>query len=302
MKKLGILYIATGRYRIFWEQFFRSAEKFLTPEVEKHYFVFTDGIISPSETSRVHIVSQESLKWPYITLLRFQIFLKAEKDLQAMDYLLFCNANLEFVSPINSADLFSQDGIHPLTGAIHPGFHNETNKRLFSYDRNPKSKAFMDNNDGEAYYAGGLNGGSRSDFLDLVHELANRINTDLKDNIIALWHDESHINRYFYEKRDKLHALPVQYLIPEEWVRKSTIKQLLNFKQNDVYDKQKLQNWNAKIIIRDKSHWRFGGHRHLRGETNNSSSIIRLIFDKIARVNRLCITKIKNLARGCTFK
>ena len=39
---IGILYIATGRYITFWEEFFKSAEKYFITEATKHYFVFTD--------------------------------------------------------------------------------------------------------------------------------------------------------------------------------------------------------------------------------------------------------------------
>ena len=44
MKKptIAILYICTGEYVLFWENFYASAEKHLLPDYEKHYFVFTD--------------------------------------------------------------------------------------------------------------------------------------------------------------------------------------------------------------------------------------------------------------------
>ena len=41
--KIGILYIGIGRYICFWKDFYDSCEKFLIPEAEKHYYVFTDN-------------------------------------------------------------------------------------------------------------------------------------------------------------------------------------------------------------------------------------------------------------------
>ena len=35
---IGILYIATGRYITFWEDFFKSAEKYFIAEATKHLF------------------------------------------------------------------------------------------------------------------------------------------------------------------------------------------------------------------------------------------------------------------------
>lgn len=42
-KKVAILYIATGRYTVFWDYFYQSAESNLLRECKKHYFVFTDN-------------------------------------------------------------------------------------------------------------------------------------------------------------------------------------------------------------------------------------------------------------------
>jgi hypothetical protein len=43
MTKVGILYICTGAYDVFFEGFYHTAEKFLLPNTEKHYFVFTES-------------------------------------------------------------------------------------------------------------------------------------------------------------------------------------------------------------------------------------------------------------------
>ena len=40
---VAILYIATGRYTVFWDYFYQSAEKYLLPVCNKHYILFTDS-------------------------------------------------------------------------------------------------------------------------------------------------------------------------------------------------------------------------------------------------------------------
>ena len=40
--KIGILYICTGKYEIFWKDFYLTCEKYFISEAEKHYFIFTD--------------------------------------------------------------------------------------------------------------------------------------------------------------------------------------------------------------------------------------------------------------------
>ncbi len=93
--KIGILYICTGKYSIFWKKFYSSMEKNFIVDAEKHYFVFTDSpdIEFEKENRRIHRIYQEDLGWPNNTLMRFHMFLKQEKELVNMDYLFFFNAN-----------------------------------------------------------------------------------------------------------------------------------------------------------------------------------------------------------------
>ncbi len=41
--KIGILFIATGRYICFWKDFYKACEKYLLKNHEKTYFLFTDA-------------------------------------------------------------------------------------------------------------------------------------------------------------------------------------------------------------------------------------------------------------------
>ena len=42
-KSIGILYICTGPYVLFWKDFYESFEKNFLPSYEKRYYVFTDA-------------------------------------------------------------------------------------------------------------------------------------------------------------------------------------------------------------------------------------------------------------------
>ena len=39
--KIGILYICTGNYTVFWEDFYESFSKYFCTNSEIHYFVFS---------------------------------------------------------------------------------------------------------------------------------------------------------------------------------------------------------------------------------------------------------------------
>lgn len=198
MKTIGVFYICTGRYTVFWRDFYLSAEKFFLPNFEKHYFVFTDApdIDFESENPRIHRFYQETLEWPYPTLLRFHIFLKAEKEAGQMDYLFFINANAEFVKPVDEEMILprKERGENLVVGQ-HPDFFNSP-RYEYPYDRNPFSTAFIPFWKGKVYVAGGINGGTANEYLKMCRILKKHTDKDLSRKIIAIWHDESHLNKY----------------------------------------------------------------------------------------------------------
>jgi histo-blood group ABO system transferase len=49
------------------------------------------------------------------------------------------------------------------------------------------------------YFAGGFNGGSSYQYLKMAKYISNNIDVDYSKNLIAIWHDESHMNRYFID-------------------------------------------------------------------------------------------------------
>lgn len=47
------------------------------------------------------------------------------------------------------------------------------------------------------YVAGGLVGGYTQHFLEMSREIRRNVDADDDQEIIAVWHDESHLNRFF---------------------------------------------------------------------------------------------------------
>lgn len=206
---IGVLYIATGKYTIFWKDFYESSEKlFLSDQHEVHYFVFTDGMIDYADNPRVHIINQEPLPWPLTTLYRFKIFLKARNDLEKMDYLYFFNANMLFLEPVGEDIL--PDGHRDLVFVQHPLMSRKAVSE-FTYERNPRSLAYIPIGQGNTYFMGGLNGGRSTAYLEMVDELNRRTTLDEQKGIIAIWHDESHLNRYALDHADRIKVLDPSY-------------------------------------------------------------------------------------------
>lgn len=252
-KRIGILYICTGKYDVFWKDFYLSSEHFFLqyPDYIKHYYVFTDSehLYDEENNSNIHKIYQENLGWPNNTLKRFHMFLQIRESLlEETDYLFFFNANLLFTATVNE-EVLPPNNSNGIVGTLHPGFFNQANTN-FTYERSNKSTAYIAIGEGEHYYAGGLSGGRTKEYLKLCEHLKNQIDEDELNKIIAVWHDESHINKYFFNNPP--HTLSPGYLYPEGW----SIP------------------FEPKIMIRDKSNPQYGGHKFLRKKENR---IIRFI-------------------------
>ena len=215
MMKIGILYIATGNYSCFWSEFYRSAEQFLFSDEEKHYFVFTDS--TEIKGDNVTIVRRECQGFPADSLFRFEMFLSIKDQLEKMDYLYFFNSNVVFTDKTGD-ELVPEASHNFLLGAIHP---MESIRKypplLFTYERNKNSLAYIPPHQKEKYhyYMGGFNGGRTAEFLKLCETLAKNIRVDYENGIIARFHDESHINRYFRDFPPL--TLSREYAVFEGW-------------------------------------------------------------------------------------
>lgn len=213
-RNIAILYICTGNYLVFWKNFYESAEALLLPEVEKHYFVFTDATeIFMQESARVHRVYQQALRWPLPTLYRFRFFKSIAAQLEAFDYVYFFNANCRVDSLISSADFLPGDD-EALVVTQHPGFWDKP-REAFTYETNSASAAYIAPAEGTRYVAGGLNGGRAMQYLEYINQCDAWTNADLAKGITALWHDESYLNRYIIGKKVKV--LDPGYLYAAGW-------------------------------------------------------------------------------------
>ncbi len=252
--KISILYICTGKYSIFWDEFYLSAQKNFLEGHTKYFFVFTDDQkLLQRKDFDVTYIKQTKLGWPFDTLYRFKLFLTVDKDLRQYDYIYFINANALIVEKVGD-EIFPEP--FSLIGCQHPYFYNK-NPQEYIYDRNPDSLAYVVSGYGKDYVMGAFIGGESKAFLTMCQQLNNNIDSDYNKNIIALWHDESHYNKYLLSTPYKL--LNPSYVYPEEM----SIPFL------------------PRILLRDKN--KYGGHKQLRGIKNERFiiNVLKRIFHKI---------------------
>lgn len=210
--KIAILYICTGRYNQFFEGFYKSSEKYFLPEnSEKHYFVFTDDL-NLSKQDNVTLLYKECKGFPMDSLMRFEMFIAIRDQLLEYDYSYFFNSNMEFVSEVGEEILPESEG--QIVFTLNAGYYNKTSFR-YPYERNKKSTAFIKyrRKADYKYVIGGLNGGRTSDYIRFSKICHHNILEDQRNNVMAIYHDESHINKYYFENGGML--MSSSYAYPE---------------------------------------------------------------------------------------
>ena len=212
--KIGIFYICTGKYSIFWKGFFDSCEQFFLPQVEKKYYVFTDAS-DIQNTNNIKTYYKQSQGFPLDTLLRFDMFIKAEEDTKECDYVFFFNSNMEFKKVVTPEIFLPTAEDNGLLGVLHPGHYYKHNPISLPYEKRKRSTAYIKHTKGETYnyFMGGVNGGTHEAFYRLSHVCSENIKKDLDRNCIAIYHDESHLNHFFHNKKIKI--LPPSFGFPE---------------------------------------------------------------------------------------
>ena len=210
--KIGLLTIATGKYQQFIRPLYESVDQFFFTSYPVQKFLFTDNSAPFVDATNTIVCPIQHSPWPLITLLRYRLFLQYSSLLSTIDYLFYCDVDMRLVAECGEEML--PDTPTGLVGVQHPGFYAR-GRSTYTYETNPISTAYVAPAEGNIYYCGGVHGGASDAFLRMAGQLANNVDQDLRKNHIAVWHDESHLNRYFIDHPPK--TLKPGYCYPEKW-------------------------------------------------------------------------------------
>lgn len=236
--KVAIAFIGTSNYLNFLPQYYEKIIENFLPNSEKIFLVFTDG--EGDFPDDVKVYHQEHLQWPYITLNRFDIINKAREEIIKCDWFVFLDADTIVVDQILENDFFTDK---PLFGVWHPCHYMKMpphDQLPGAYETNKSSLAYIDvkKESPHIYYQGCFWGGRIPEVLDLIDELKNRIAKDLNNDVIAIWHDESHLNKYFLENEDIVKTFGPEYAYPEDY------KKYCNFQEKIVHISKNNQQYH----------------------------------------------------------
>ncbi len=216
----AIVFIGTAGYKKFFDGYYEGITKNFLLNTKKTFFVFTDDIkdavFDKEDVVKIQIEHQG---WPWITLNRFKYILMAKDKLSAYDTVFFIDADLWAVSNVTENDINLEK---PLVGVQHPGFFNKIG--TFETDSRSKASIFDGRYDLKNYRQGCFWGGKSKEFLKMVQTVYEWVEEDLKNEIVAVWHDESHTNKYFLLYPDLVETLHPGFAQPQygyESIRKN---------------------------------------------------------------------------------
>jgi histo-blood group ABO system transferase len=203
---IGLIVVATGKYDRFVPQLWSSARQFLLPKHHCRLFLMTDHSFDLPHCECLHVPHEP---WPGPTLHRYRHVCTYADRFQGLDYLLQSDADMRFVNPVGEEILGS------LVATVHPGFFDKP-RTSWTYERRGESRAQVPPGRGRRYYCGGFQGGAAKWYLAAAREIDAAIKADECDGITAVWHDESHWNRYLIDRPPTVELSP-SYCYPEGW-------------------------------------------------------------------------------------
>jgi hypothetical protein len=224
---VGILTIATGKYKKFVLPLYESIKESFLRDHKKLYILFTDEpeeMRTALEPLNLDVVTFkiERKGFPGDTLLRYHHFSRARETLSSLgerapDCLYYLDADMLISNEVGDEVLPTEK--KTLVGVAHPGYWSRPgHSALGTPETNPSSRAFISQDRWRlCYWAGGFNGGTFQDFMTMSEKISSRVDEDSEKGIIAVWHDESHLNAYLSERQGDVKTMTPAYCYPESW-------------------------------------------------------------------------------------
>ncbi len=166
------------------------------PGIKKTYIVFTDQDKFFLPDIPIYIYNISHQPWPYSTMYRsihYYKFCTSYKGFTNFSHAFAIDADTYFSSEINPSDV-----LYDLVGVQHCRYINHPGE----YETNQDSACYVDPKEAKIYYGGGFYGGSWNEFIKINNWMTCHMELNIKTfkhDIIPRWHDESALNRYFFE-------------------------------------------------------------------------------------------------------
>lgn len=209
---IGFSVTCTGKYTRFVRQLIESINRNFIADIPKVFFFFTDRPEELPDGENIVKTIIPFKGFPGDTLYKFHhLLLQKGNIIKMVKYIYIIDADMRISSVVGKEIL--PDDKTPYVGIRHPGYPD-----IGTVETNMKSKAYIDPktlSSVRTYWCGGVTGGLSLPYISMAEQIVKAIDEDDFNEIVAIWHDESHINRFFHYTRDLVKTLPPDYCYPE---------------------------------------------------------------------------------------
>ena len=190
--------------------FINSADKYFMVGQKVIIYVLIDDFskvpwvdMAPLRMLKIFEIKQEK-RWQDISMMRMKTISEhvADHIQYEVDFLFCMDVDQIFVKK------YGLETLGESVGQLHAHWY-KTSPTELPYERSQLSEAYIPIGKGDFYYHAAVFGGTPVQVLSIARECFRGIMNDKKNNIEAVWHDESHLNKYFF-----LHK-PTKILSPE---------------------------------------------------------------------------------------
>lgn len=203
-----MLVVATNRYIEFFPALLESIDTNLFNDSRGQVLLFTnhEEFEIPKTSARVSVerVLIPAFGWPEATLKRYEIFSDHWNSVTG-DYVVYIDVDAVVVGNPSMSELIHK--FHEIDAGVfvvrHPGYYNRDWKTWIAarrksgiWETNKNSKAYVPLLRRRTYVAGGVWGGQRTAVHQMVEQLRKDVDGDYRKGIVAISHDESHLNRW----------------------------------------------------------------------------------------------------------
>lgn len=254
---LTVFTIATNKYWDYFLELLPNLRGFISSDCNLEVIVLTNrhpqGVLETEiENLIVRVFPSEFNDWPKVSLMRYGQILKFEREIKANKF-LWLDVDMLFIKPFDHKIL--NRGIYL---APHPGYVfnlmgflklRDGNKRAFLKDKlrrtlcrqlgrgawetNSTSTAFVPPKIKRCYVHGAVWGGETTQIIEMCRVVSERIEVDLNNNYIAIWHDESHLNWFHSQFPQKL--FPTHFSgAPNQWTSNTSRSTLLSLDKSEL--------------------------------------------------------------------
>lgn len=222
--EIAIVSIATNGYIEYWESMAKSLDLNANPRNPVNLHIFTNDV-HRAESIRETLISIKiliheipNLKWPEATLDRYRI-IHEHRNLLTESFIMYLDADM-IVHEDPTEIILTNVRKSAISLISHPGYYRPKKlKKIIYYLRNisqaikdmratlsqggigswetlANSNAFVPREKRCDYVCGGVWFGERSAILQMNEELFLNVESDKSRNVLAKWHDESHLNKW----------------------------------------------------------------------------------------------------------